>query len=64
MKVSRLISELRQQLDVYGDLEVGIEDSEFGCYDPVGEIGLREAVKTNGVSSDSDELGKCFIFVR
>lgn len=66
MKASELSIRLQALIAAHGDLEVGVIDSEFSCYDPVFEVGAKEASPRGDqfMSYDAEELGDFFIFIR
>lgn len=58
MKASELMRQIQALIDEFGDLDIGIHDSEFNAFDAVGSVYLKEAetggsIYTNDFVSDA-----------
>lgn len=62
MKIQELIDTLIMMKSQYGNLEVGIRNKEFGCYNPIESLEKRIAQRENNfMSDDDDDLGSEFV---
>jgi len=62
MKSSELILKIQTLIDRYGeDFEVGFENTEFGCFESIRKIDIKEREKTYGQDWDDESLGEVFV---
>lgn len=61
MKISALIERLEALKQEHGDLEVGIDDTEFGDHNPVQSADVRASRRNGSWSDDAEELGSIFV---
>lgn len=63
MKISELTAKLQKLKDEYGDVEVGVINDEFYCFDPIVEMGIKERNRRESLflNNDDEELGDIFV---
>lgn len=62
MKVGEAVRKLLVFMgDGRSDLEIGIQDGEFSCFNAVSDIILHTAERPGGVSDDDESLGDRFV---